>query len=116
AEKPTRPTVLAPIRRAARTAETTFGELPLALIAMTTSPGFSRLVSCSEKTFSYEVSFAQAVRRAMLSASDVTRIRARPSTIVALERSQAKWVALVALQQLPTTYTFLLLAYRFWVS
>ena len=39
----------------------------------------------------------------MLSASDVTRIRARPSTIVALERSQAKWVALVALPPLPTT-------------
>src|SRR5215204_302732 len=71
-ERPDRPTTPMPHDRAASTAATTFGELPLAEIATRRSPGRPRDLSCSENTRSYPLSLAHAVSNGTLSVSETT--------------------------------------------
>ncbi len=97
--------MVSPACFATRSALSTFGEFPLALMANATSPGIAKLASCSENMSSYRESLAQAVIRGTLSVSAIILNRFGEPFTVPLARSHAKWEASAALPPFPNTNT-----------
>ncbi len=76
-------------------------EPPCTLRTTRMSPLFMRFLSCSRYTLSQPKSLVKAETRGMLSFRQMARNRGLPSTLVNLDRSQVKWVALEAEPPLP---------------